>query len=167
VIYIGTLSKVLAPGLRVGFVSASRPFVHSLAQRRALWDRQGDQVTEAAVAELMESGELARHVRKMRRVYAERRATLAALLRERLPDALRFTPPAGGMAIWATVQQAAGLDARSWATHAESLGVRVMDGSRYTFDGAYSPGLRLGFACLTPDELERAVSRLKSALPHT
>jgi GntR family transcriptional regulator / MocR family aminotransferase len=163
VVYIGTLSKVLAPALRIGFLVGASPWIDALAVRRALWDRQGDQVAEAAVAELMESGELARHVRKMRRVYAERRLALADLLRHHLSHALRFRLPLGGMAIWAEVLEGAGVSAQQWALRAEAAGVSFTDGSRYTFDGAPSPFLRLGFACLRPDELQEAVRRMVHA----
>src|SRR5919198_578973 len=73
VIYIGSLSKTLAPGLRLGYVVASQPVIAHLTEYRALLDTQGDGVLESAVAELIEDGELQRHVRKSRRLYRARR----------------------------------------------------------------------------------------------
>jgi GntR family transcriptional regulator / MocR family aminotransferase len=147
----------------VGFVVGSPAWITSLAARRLFLDRQGDQVAEAAVADLMESGELAQHVRKMRRVYAARQRHLCALLAERLGDALRFVVPLGGMAIWAEVMQEAGVSAREWSRRGLRCGVSVMEGSAYSFAGEPAPFLRLGFACLELDELEAAVDRLAIA----
>ena len=73
VIYVGTLSKVLAPGLRLGYVVAPPDVMQRITAIRSLLDIQGDLAMEAAVAELIEDGELQRHVARARRIYAERR----------------------------------------------------------------------------------------------
>ena len=101
VVYIGTLSKILAPPLRLGFIVAPPLLIERLAELRLSIDRQGDQVVECAVAELIEDGELQRHVRRMRRIYQARRDALVAAVRKRLGGALGFEVPAGGMALWA------------------------------------------------------------------
>ena len=72
VVYIGTLSKVLAPGLRVGYVVAPPAVLRSLGAIRSLLDIQGDLATEAAIATLIEDGEVQRHIARVRRVYADR-----------------------------------------------------------------------------------------------
>jgi hypothetical protein len=87
VIYIGTLSKVLAPGLRLGFAIAPPPVIAAMARWRSAMDRQGDLAMEAAVAELIGDGELERHVRKMRVLYQARRDALVAALTRQLGGA--------------------------------------------------------------------------------
>jgi GntR family transcriptional regulator / MocR family aminotransferase len=93
VIYIGTLSKVLAPGLRLGFIVAPDDLIERLVAYRSFVDLQGDPVLECAIAELFEDGLIQRHVRKMRRIYRARLEILAAALRIQLG---RFLTPSAG-----------------------------------------------------------------------
>jgi GntR family transcriptional regulator/MocR family aminotransferase len=162
VIYVGTLSKVLAPGLRLGYVVGPPELIDCLAAFRVIADTQGDQCLEAAVAEMFEDGEVQRHVNRMRRVYLARRNALADALRSVVGDALTFQPPRGGMAIWARVSP--GLDVEAWAAHAAEHGVVAPTARAYALDGRSRPFFRLGFAGLTPEELNEAARRLGAAL---
>jgi GntR family transcriptional regulator/MocR family aminotransferase len=162
VVHVGTLSKILAPALRLGFVAAPQPVLERLVSERVRLDRQGDQVLEVAVAELIEDGELQRSVWRARRAYEARREVLVSALRDRLGGALTFSPPPGGMALWCRV--ALDVDADAWAAAALARGVAVQPGSAFTFDGRSAPHLRLGFARHDEDELREAVTRLAAAL---
>ena len=163
VAYIGTLSKVLAPGLRIGYVAAPVPLVERLAAHRSYIDTQGDQVLEYAIAELLEEGTIQRHIRRVRREYRDRRDTLAVALRERLGDHLAFDVPAGGIALWARARRE--LDVDSWARSAHDKGAVIVTASAYTLDGRSQPFVRLGFASLDTRELQEGVRRLAAALP--
>jgi len=162
VIYLGTLSKILAPGLRIGFVVAPAPLIERLVLLRTLVDRQGDLAMERTIADLLEEGEVQRHARRMRRAYAVRRDLLVELLGKHLGEALSFVVPPGGMALWARV--APDIDADAWAERAPRQGVLVSSGRRYAFDGRSRPFFRLGFASLNEGELGEATRRLAAAL---
>ena len=114
VVYIGTLSKILAPGPphRLRRRAAARCCGASLRSARSL-DIQGDLATEAAVATLIEDGELQRHVARVRRVYASRREILAGSLRRTFGDGVEFTPAPGGMALWVRLRMS--VDVEAWA----------------------------------------------------
>jgi GntR family transcriptional regulator/MocR family aminotransferase len=163
VIYVGTLSKVLAPGLRLGFVVAPGPVLERLEAQRAVADTQGDPVLETAVAELLEEGEVQRHVRRARRVYAQRRHVLLAALDRHFGRRLRVRTPAGGVAVWAKAVPA--VDVERWAQAALAGGVHFQPARRFALDGRARPFLRLGYACLNEAEIEEAVRRLARNRP--
>lgn len=163
VVYVGTLSKVLAPGLRIGFTVAPEPLVERLAALRRTVDRQGDQLLEHAVAELLEEGEIQRHIRRAKRIYEARRAALAALLEARFGDALSFRLPGGGTAIWARV--ARDLSADAWADGAARAGLVLQPARQFAFDGKSRPFLRLGFAQHDEREVKEAIRRMAVAMP--
>jgi GntR family transcriptional regulator/MocR family aminotransferase len=162
VVYIGTMSKILAPGLRVGYVVGPPELTGRIAAIRSLLDIQGDLAAEAAVAQLIEDGELQRHVARVRRDYARRRDTLAAALTDRLSDAMEFTVPPGGMAIWIRFRTPA-VNVEQWARRSLEHGVSWYPGRRYAFDQLPKPFARFSFAYLNERELTEAVKRLAAA----
>jgi GntR family transcriptional regulator/MocR family aminotransferase len=163
VVYIGTLSKVLAPGVRIGYVVAPAPLVERLAALRQTVDRQGDHAVERAVAELLEDGEVQRHARRARRAYHARRDFLVERLGRELGEVLRFEVPSGGMALWARVDE--NVNAARWVEQAVAAGVALYPARRFAFDGQARPFLRLGFAALDEKQLADAVRRLRSTMP--
>ena len=163
VAYVGTFSKVLAPALRIGYVAAPTPLIGRIAAHRSHFDIQGDQVLEYAVSELLEDGEIQRHIRRVRREYRTRRDTLVRALNEHLGDRLTFDVPAGGIALWIRAND--GIDVDEWALTARRNGAIVITAATYTFDGRPGPYLRLGFASLNSQELRDGVRRLATACP--
>jgi GntR family transcriptional regulator / MocR family aminotransferase len=163
VVYVGTLSKVLAPGLRMGYLVAPPAVLERVRSLRQSADLQGDLAHECAVAELFEDGDLMRHVRRMRRVYRARRDALAEALRRRLAGVVDFSVPAGGMALWARV--APDVEVESWAAQALGRGVAFVGGRLYDFGGTPLQSVRLGFTRLDERELDEAVKRMALAVP--
>jgi GntR family transcriptional regulator/MocR family aminotransferase len=163
VVYVGTLSKVLAPGLRIGYIVAPPAVLRSVGAIRSLLDIQGDLPTEAAIATLMEEGELQRHVARVRRVYANRREILANSLRRTFGEGVEFTLAGGGMALWVRLRMSVDVD--MWARRSVQGGVSWYTGRRYAFDGQSKPFARFSFAWLNERELPEAVRRMAAARP--
>jgi GntR family transcriptional regulator/MocR family aminotransferase len=162
IIYVGTLSKVLAPGLRIGFIVAPPPVLELLASLRVATDLQGDQALECAIAELFEEGEALRHVRRMRRIYLGRRDALAAALHKHLGGVVSFRVPDGGMALWAAIDPT--VDVAAWARAGEREGVIFRGARMYDFNDRPQSFARLGFTFHDEGELLLAARRMCKAL---
>jgi GntR family transcriptional regulator/MocR family aminotransferase len=149
--------------LRIGYVVGPTPLIERIAAHRSHIDTQGDQVLEYAVGELLEEGEIQRHIRRVRREYCVRRDTLVATLREHLGHRITFDVPAGGIALW--VKATKGLDVEEWASAARHHGAVAVTAAAYARDGRPQPLMRLGFASLNSRELQEGVRRLAAACP--
>lgn len=162
VIYVGTLAKIVAPGVRLGYVVGPQALLESVAAHRHALDRQGDHSLESAVAELLEDGHVQRHARRARRIYQMRRDSAVIGLREELGDAVSFTAPPGGICIWTAV--APHVDVDAWAQRALQRKLVLQTARQYAFDGRPRPYFRLGFAALTEEEMREALRQLRRAL---
>jgi GntR family transcriptional regulator/MocR family aminotransferase len=162
-IYIGSLSKLLAPSLRIGYLVADPETVRRAGAEICLIDRQGDPVTEAAAAALMTSGAVKSHARRVLKIYEERRNFLAAALVAALGDEISFSIPQGGLALW--VRFDAAIDVAELAAVARrKFGLVLMPGGAFATNGAVTNGVRLGFGSLDEPELAEAVRRLQQAV---
>ncbi len=162
VVYFGTLSKILAPGLRVGYVAAPQPVLHAMTVARYYVDRQGDPALERAVAELFEEGEVMRHARRMQRLYRARRDAMIEQLQHQFADILSFRVPAGGMALW--VKVAPDIDVDAWCAAAHRRGVTIYSERRYAFRPATPRYVRLGYATANDEERAHALEVLRASL---
>jgi GntR family transcriptional regulator / MocR family aminotransferase len=160
VLYVGTLSKSLAMGLRVGYIAAPVEVINRLVSLRPSMDLQGDHVLEAALAELYAEGVIQQHLKRVRKIYHARRDALAESLQTQLPM-MQFEIPAGGMALW--VRAPEHVDLSAWSQRAEQQGVLFRSGRMYEFDGAPLPFFRLGFTLNDERENDEAVKRMAIA----
>ncbi|CAN5652411.1 PLP-dependent aminotransferase family protein [soil metagenome] len=162
VVYVGSLTKSVAPAFRIGYVVAPTALIDELARLRRIIDRQGDPMLEFAIGQLLKTGDLKRHFRKALRTYHARRDRFCELLTTELSDIIHFTKPDGGMAVWASFDPAIDMDAL--AQQAASKGLFLSSGVGHNPPGQRLNGTRLGFASSTEEELEKSVVALKSVI---
>jgi len=162
VVYVGSLANLLAPGISTAFIAAPPAVFERLRSLRAASDARSDVAMECAIAELFADGELLRHTRRMRRVFAARRDALADMLTHHLGTALTFRVPDGGMALWARADDA--IDLPGWERAGEREGVFFHNARPYDFGQREQPFMRLAFSCLDEAELGEAVRRMARAL---
>ncbi|MDP9995718.1 GntR family transcriptional regulator/MocR family aminotransferase [Variovorax boronicumulans] len=159
VIYIGTFSKTLFPGLRVGYMVLPRALAGAFRTAHADLYREGHAITQAALAELITEGHYAAHIRRMRVVYARRRAMLAALITTHLgPDYL--DPQSSNAGLHLVLRLPDGTDDVAIAAAAQAQGVSTRPLSQYYRRSGTRRGLLLGYACVPEQEIERAFRTL-------
>src|SRR5947209_15451260 len=143
VVYIGTFSKILFPGLRLGWLLAPPPVVERLQAAKQLADLHTSALLQAAVHRFCERRLLERHVTRVTAEYARRRTLLLAALRRRMPEGVSWTEPHGGFSLLLTLP--IGLTATALLPTAVERGVAFTPGPAFFIDGGGERTLRLAF----------------------
>lgn len=162
-IYLGSFSKVLAPGLRLGFLVAPKAIYPKLLQAKQAADLHTPSFNQRMVVEVMKDGFLARHVPTIRKLYkTQRDAMLAALAREMKGLGVEFNKPVGGMFLW--LRLPAGMDATALLAKAVQRGVAFVPGMPFYAGEGDPRTLRLSFVTATVPEIDKAIAALAEAV---
>jgi GntR family transcriptional regulator/MocR family aminotransferase len=158
VAYLGTFSKALFPALRVGYLVAAPSVIQRGIASLGVSHFGGNLVAQAALADLLASGAVERHVRRTRRLYAERLDALMTAIAEHLPEGTRASRPAGGNSVW--VELPPSVDGDALARSAHGAGIALTRGTPCFLEGGGSRHLSLCFASLAPDAISEGIARL-------
>lgn len=164
VVYLGTFSKTLAPGLRVGWLVGPRALVVKLAQAKQATDLHTGTFSQALVAQLVAEGVVERQAARTVTVYRERRDAMLAALAQHMPAGVRWTRPQGGMFLWVTLPN--GIDAAALLRAAIETKVAFVPGATFFPSGQPVNTMRLNFSYPTPERIREGVARLGAALRH-
>lgn len=160
VIYIGSLSKILAPGFRVGYLVAPEEFIRHCASEITMIDRQGNTLVELAIAELLLTGEIKRHLSKSIKIYQERKTHLIQLIQSELGEFCTLAQSSTGLGVWLNL--APYIQSDLLIQDAERLKLKLHCADNYSERFAIN-GLRLNFAHLNTEEISIGIERLKNA----
>lgn len=161
-IYIGTFTKSLFPGLRIGYVVLPPQLVKPMTVARTLLDGHTASIAQLTLARFMEGGHFGAYVRAMRGVYAQRLNVLSGLVRRHLSDFIEPRVPVGGLQMPCALTGE--ISERAVVAAARRVGVELLGLSGLYAGGDGEAGLLMGFAAYTPEELEIAVKKLANAL---
>jgi GntR family transcriptional regulator / MocR family aminotransferase len=162
VVHIGSASKRLTPGMRLGWMLLPSWLAWPLIQAKAVEDGGSEAIGQLALHDFIERGELDRHIRRMRLRYQRRREALLEALARRLPQA-RVTGGAAGL--YELVELPKDVDEAALVAGAAKRGVGLEGLALHRFDPKGPPGLVLGFGCLPEPAIEHGIRLLAEALP--
>lgn len=165
-VHCGSLSKVLSPGLRVGWMIAPAELLAKATMCKQFSDAHTSTFAQATAAQYLKAGRMPGTLAKVRAVYAERAQAMGQALRRELGDAIEFTQPQGGLFIWARLTGAGGkvADGNVLAKRAIEKGVAFVPGAPFFCANPDHATLRLSFATADVAKIEEGVARLGQAL---
>ncbi|MDP3133393.1 MAG: PLP-dependent aminotransferase family protein [Burkholderiaceae bacterium] len=164
--HCGSLSKVLSPGLRVGWMVAPPELLGKATMCKQFSDAHTSTFAQATAAQYLAAGRLPATLAKVRAVYAERAHTMCQALRADLGDAVTFVPPQGGLFVWARLSGAGGKTANGndLAKRAIEQGVAFVPGTPFYANQPDHATFRVSFATVGTDKIVEGVKRLAAAL---
>lgn len=164
VIYAGTVSKILCPGLRLGYIVAPEPLVDSLVKIRSAMDQHSSPIDQATLARFITEGFFLSHIKRMRTIYAERRDYFIKQFNELLGDRFTLQVPEAGLNVVAWLKREEDFPMIKRITF--DIGVRPSALSFFCIQAKLKPAFVFGFAAWTPRQIQESLVKLASALSH-
>jgi 2-aminoadipate transaminase len=161
-IYLGSFSKVLAPGLRLGFIVAPRAVYPKLLQAKQAADLHSPGFNQRMITEVMKDGFLDRHIPTIRALYKGQRDAMLAALKKDMPADVTWNSPDGGMFLWARLPE--GMNAQDLLPIAVDKGVAFVPGAAFYNDHGDPRTMRLSFVTPDGDEIRKGVAALAAAI---
>lgn len=162
VFYLGTFSKVLSPGIRVGWIVADKKIVAKLELQKQSFDACTSTLSQLIAHDYLKNGYITQYTEKMKSVYRKRRDAALEALEKHMPDGVHWTRPNGGLFVWLTIPQ--NLDAEDVFKEAVKKKVAFVTGDAFLPAGHLNNYIRLAFSDLTPERIEEGIRLLAGVL---
>ena len=161
-VYLGTFSKTLAPGIRLGWMIAPEVAMERLVQAKQGADLHTGTYVQMLAYDIASRGILKRHVQTVRQVYRERRDVMLAAMEEHFPKEVAWTRPQGGLFVWVRCPE--GVDTEPLLEKALEEKVAFVPGFAFFPDGSGKNAMRLNFSAMPPDKIQVGIKRLGRVL---
>ena len=161
-VYLGSFSKVLAPGLRLGLVVAPKAIYPKLLQAKQAADLHTPGFNQRVVVEVMKDGFLRRHVPTIRALYKSQRDAMLSAMKQHMPAGVEWNTPSGGMFLWARLPQ--GMNAAELLPKAVDKGVAFVPGAAFYADHPDARTLRLSFVTASVQEIQTGIEALAKTI---
>jgi 2-aminoadipate transaminase len=162
VIYLGTFSKILAPGFRLGWIVASEAAMEVLLHGKQPSDLHTGMAQQMATYEVAKDGFVDGHIERIKSFYKERRDVMLLAIEEHFPSDAHYTRPAGGLFVWAELPRH--IDTRELLLDAVQERVAFVPGQGFHADRSGTNTMRLNFSNVPPDQLREGIRRLGVAI---
>lgn len=159
---LGSFSKIVAPGFRMGWICAAPPLMEKLIVAKQGTDLHSNYVSQLIIAQFLQDNDLDAHIATIREAYGRQRDTMVAMIEECFPSEVAYTLPEGGMFLWITLP--AHLSAMALFEEASRQNVVFVPGTPFHLDGTGENTLRLSFSNTSPDQIEIGMARLAKAI---
>jgi len=158
VVYLGSTSKILSPGMRVGWVYADKEILRKYMILKQCADVQTNEFAQYIIAEFFNNYDMEAHVKKIRELYGHRKNVMVEAMRKEFPDSVKFTDPVGGMFTWVELPE--GFDADEMFEKALEEKVVYVPGSAFYAKVPKKNTMRLNFSNMTDERIEEGIKRL-------
>ncbi|AOJ02519.1 2-aminoadipate aminotransferase [Burkholderia mayonis] len=162
VVHLGTFSKVLAPGLRIGYIIAPEELHFKLVQAKQATDLHTPSLTQHIAYEVIQDGFLDEHIPTIRRLYSAQCEAMLASLARHMPEGVSWNRPEGGMFIWVKLPEQ--IDSMQLLDAAVANNVAFVPGAPFFANDPRKNTLRLSFVTVPPEKIEEGVARLGKLL---
>lgn len=156
-VYISTLSKLISPSIRIGYLYSNTDFLHKICNLRKIVDGQSDGIMEQSILELINSGDIRRHKKRMINHYLQKRDLFAELINKYLKDKVTFQKPDGGLAFWLSFNNE--IDFSDIRKNVSDKGIIFQAPEKFSFSEPVN-GLRIGYASLSEYNMKRGLQIL-------
>ncbi|MFA9274167.1 MAG: PLP-dependent aminotransferase family protein [Candidatus Aquirickettsiella gammari] len=158
VIYLGSFSKILTPGIRLGYMVAPVPLIRKLEQAKQATDLHTSTLTQMAVYEVIKDGFLDEHIPSIRRFYSAQCDVMLAAMTKHFPEGVTWTRPLGGMFIWATLP--AHIHSKDLLVDALANNVAFVPGGPFYANEAETNTFRLSFVTVSPEKINEGIEKI-------
>ncbi|MCD6560050.1 MAG: PLP-dependent aminotransferase family protein [Palaeococcus sp.] len=162
VLYLGTFSKILAPGFRVAWVAGEPHFIRKLEIAKQGIDLCTNVISQVIAMEYMKGGYLDEQIPKIRAFYKPKLETMLRALEEYMPEGVKWTKPEGGMFVWVTLPE--GIDTKAMFEKAVSRGVAYVPGEAFFADRSVKNTMRLNFTYVDDEKIVEGIKRLAEVI---